>query len=354
MADHLVQSAIDHWGPRFIQNGIDASDFTQITRTIDKWDDWCRTWSEAGTRHEELGHTALESGHANTAGTHFAQASSYFHFAKFVFVADLEQMKAAHMAAVANMNRALELLSPHGERLEVPYRNGVLIGNLRTPLGEGPFPLVVMLSGLDSTKEELRSTEEIFLDRGIATFAVDGPGQGEAEYTFAIEGEWEHPGAAILDFISSHPSIDADRIGIWGVSLGGYYAPRVAAFDPRIKATIALSGPYNFAEDWEQLPDLTREAFRVRSHSETFAEAREKAGALSLRGCAGSIERPLLIVFGERDRLIPSSHAYRLAEEAPHATLLMFPDGNHVCTNIGYKHRYYSADWMASQLHTPV
>ena len=53
---------------------------------------------------------------------------------------------------------------------------------------------MIMIPGLDSTKEELRSTEELFLERGIATFSVDGPGQGEAEYDLAIRGDWEVPG----------------------------------------------------------------------------------------------------------------------------------------------------------------
>ena len=91
---------------------------------------------------------------------------------------------------------------------------------------------MIMISGLDSAKEELRSTEDLFLERGIATFSVDGPGQGEAEYDLAIRGDWEVPGAAIIDQLCTEEGLDPDRIGIWGVSLGGYYAPRVASGVP--------------------------------------------------------------------------------------------------------------------------
>jgi 2,6-dihydroxypseudooxynicotine hydrolase len=118
--------------------------------------------------------------------------------------------------------------------------------------------VVVLVPGLDSAKEEFRSTEALFLERGVGTFSVDGPGQGEAEYDLPIQGDWAAPGAAILDAVSAQDGVDPDRIGVWGVSLGGYYAPRIAAADPRVRACVALAGPYDFGECWEALPPLTR------------------------------------------------------------------------------------------------
>ena len=83
-----------------------------------------------------------------------------------------------------------------------------MVGVLREPAGDGPHPVVIMIPGLDSAKEESRSTEELFLDRGLATFSVDGPGQGEAEYDLAIRPDWEVPGAAIIDRLSAEPALD--------------------------------------------------------------------------------------------------------------------------------------------------
>ena len=124
-----------------------------------------------------------------------------------------------------------------------------------------------MVPGLDSTKEEFRSTEALFLERGLATFSVDGPGQGEAEYDLPIRGDWEVPGQAIVDAVAAQPGIDPERIGVWGVSLGGYYAPRLASGVEQVRACVALAGPYNFGECWDQLPPLTRTAFTARSFS---------------------------------------------------------------------------------------
>ena len=211
--------------------------------------------------------------------------------------------------------------------------------------------MILMIPGLDSTKEELRSTEELFLERGIATFSVDGPGQGEAEYDLAIRGDWEVPGAAIIDRLVAEPGLDAGRIGVWGVSLGGYYSPRVASGDERVKACVALAGPYSFADDWDSRPVLTQEAFRVRSKSPDMASARAVAAGLSMAGRAELIRCPLLAVTGKRDRLIPWEASARLVKEASGlAELLLLEEGNHGCANLAPFHRYLTADWVAEQL----
>ena len=234
----------------------------------------------------------------------------------------------------------------------------------------------------------------LFLERGVATFSVDGPGQGESEYDTAIRGDWEEPGAAILDTLAAQPGIDSERMGVWGVSLGGYYAPRIASADPRVRACVALAGPYDFGECWDRLPPLTREAFRVRSRSADDAAARRVAHTLSLDGRAERISCPLLVVTGKQDRLIPWLHGVRLARtagrrwsagearrergtgdrapeehagvisgprsrrsaaeadehEAPAGTLLLLEEGNHGCMNVAAQHRQRTADWVARRL----
>jgi dipeptidyl aminopeptidase/acylaminoacyl peptidase len=349
--DERVTMAISHWAPRFTMNGVTAGDFERITSGLQRWEDWCAAWSTVGAEHEELGRRALAAGYQMSAGAHLAQAAVYYHFAKFLFVNDLDQMRAAHHAAVRCLDDALPYLDPPGRRIEIPFDGSRLVGVLRQPPGAGPHPAVIMIPGLDSAKEELRSTEELFLERGIATFSVDGPGQGEAEYDLAIRGDWEVPGAAIIDQLSTEPGLDAARIGVWGVSLGGYYAPRVASGDDRVRACVALAGPFNFADHWDQRPSLTREAFRIRSKSPDMAAARAVASQLSLAGQAEKIHCPLLAVMGKLDRLIPWQDAARLVEEASGpSALLLLEQGNHGCANLAPFHRYRTADWMAEQL----
>lgn len=349
--DPRVAAAVSHWGPRFTTNGVTVSDFTRITAGLSRWEDWCAAWSAGGSVHEQLGREAAERGELRSAGAHLARAAVYYHFGKFLFVHDREQMRAAHRSAVRALTEALPLLDPPGRRVQIPFEGSSLVGVLRLPAGPGPHPAVLLIPGLDSTKEEFGSTEALFLERGMATFSVDGPGQGEAEYDLAIRGDWEVPGRAIVDHLAALPEIDSGRIGVWGVSLGGYYAPRLASGDPRVRACIALAGPYDFGEAFDNAPELTREAFRVRSGSATVEQARDRAGELSLAGRAEGISCPLLVVFGRLDRLIPWQHAQRLVDTAGGPVeLLMLEEGNHGCMNVWPQHRYRSADWMARQL----
>jgi len=349
--DDRLATAISHWAPRFTTNGVTAGDFERITSGLASWDGWCAAWSEVAAEHERLGRDALAAGRDYSAGAHLSQAAVYYHFAKFLFVNDLDQMRTAHRKAVACLTDALPLLDPPGRRVEIPFGGSRLAGILRLPAGEGPHPVMIMIPGLDSAKEELRSTEELFLERGIATLSVDGPGQGEAEYDLPIRGDWEVPGAAVIDYLHTEPGIDPGRIGVWGVSLGGYYAPRVASGDDRVKACVALAGPYDFAGNWDSLPLLTREAFRVRSFSPDPGAARARAAALSMAGRAGLIRCPLLAVMGKLDRLIPWQDAQRLVDEAGGpAELLLLERGNHGCANLASFHRHATADWAAGKL----
>jgi alpha-beta hydrolase superfamily lysophospholipase len=350
--DERVALAIAHWAPRFTVNGVTVHDFERVTAGVERWEDWCAAWSAVAAEHEALGRAALEQGRRLSAGEHLSQAAVYFHFAKFVFVQDLDQMRAAHRRAVQCASDALPLLEPPGRRLEMPLDDATIVGVLRCPDGPGPHPVVVLLPGLDSTKEELRSTEDTFLARGLASFSVDGPGQGEAEYDLPIRGDWSGPADVIVRTLEGLPEVDADRIGVWGVSLGGYYAPRVAAeLGDRVRACVALAGPYDFGACWDQLPLLTRQTFQVRARAADDEGARAIASTLSLEGRAADIVAPLLIVFGRQDRLIPWRHAERLQQTAGgEVELLMLEDGNHGCANVAPWHRPYAADWLAARL----
>src|SRR5829696_475096 len=105
--DDLVRSAMAHWGARFVSNGVALADFEEITGSLQSWDDWCRAWSARASDHEEMGRAALAEGNFLSAGEHLNRAGVYYHFAKFLFVHDLAQMKTAHSKAVTCRTDAL-------------------------------------------------------------------------------------------------------------------------------------------------------------------------------------------------------------------------------------------------------
>jgi len=348
--DSRVLSAISHWAPRFVSNGVLLADFEEVTASLERWEDWCRAWSERAALHESLGRESLKDGYKLSAGEHLVRAAIYYHFAKFVFVQDTAQMRAAHMKAVECYRDGVALLKPHpGKRVAIPFEGKTIFGVLR-----GRGPVVIMAPGLDSTKEELHAYEEPFLARGMATLAIDGPGQGEAEYEIPICGDYERAAKAVCDWIEERKDLDSDRIAIWGVSLGGYYAPRAAAYEKRLRACIALSGPFEWDKIWDGLPELTRETFRVRSHAKSEKEARENARALTMVDAAKRIKCPIFVVTGRQDRLVPASHAERLARSvAGPVELLIVEDGGHNANNRPYRYRSRTADWLAAQFGLP-
>ena len=351
MVDVLLDIAITNWEPRFTANGVDASDYKRITRGIETWDDWCAAWCAGAHEHYELAEAALSEGRTLSAGEHFTQSATYYHFAKFLFVHDLDQARSAHEKALDAFERGAGLLSPRATRERVSFEGDTLSAVFRSPRGEGPHPTVILIPGLDSAKEEFREVERAFLDRGMATFAVDGPGQGEAEWSLAVRPDWDVVGAAVIEHLHRMPEVDNERIGVWGVSLGGFYATRLAASDVPVRATVALAGPYDFAASWENLNELTRRAFQVRSFSETPEDAQLRARDFTLEGHTSKIKTPLLVIMGKKDRLFPWHDGERLARESgAHSTLVLLDEGNHGCANIVYRHRPLSADWMAQQL----
>ncbi len=349
--DPRIESAIAHWAPRFVINGVPLTDFQEVTAPLQSWDEWCAAWSQRAAVHEGLGDAALKEGFKLSAGEHYTRAALCYHFGKFLFVNDLAQMKAAHAKTVACRQKALPLIDPPGERVAMPYEGKHLYGILRKPKGVAKPPVVVMCMGLDSTKEEMGDYEDRFLARGLATLAFDGPGQGEAEYDFPICPEYEKPVKAVIDWIETRADLDRDRIGIWGVSFGGYYAPRAAAFDKRIKACVALSGAYQRSTSFEGRPVINVEAFRVRSGSKDLEAAGKVAARVSLKGIAKNITCPIYIVAGSKDRLTPVTAAQQLAAEVSGPCVLSIVEGgNHVVNNLWYQYRPQTADWMAAQL----
>jgi 2,6-dihydroxypseudooxynicotine hydrolase len=346
--DERVASAAKHWALRFVSNGVELGAFQSTLARIERWDGWCAEWGVTGRQYEKYAAAAAARGDMHTAGEAWVRAAMCWHFGKFVFMDDLAQQRAAHDRTVDDFKRGMASLDPPALRVEISYGKHVLVGLLRKPFGVAKAPVVVMVPGLDSVKEELQPTADHFLRRGLATLAVDGPGQGEAEYDLPIEPAYERPVAAVLDWIETRTDLDASRLGLYGISLGGYYALRAAAHEPRLKAVVSNAGPYRFGDLWDSLPELTRQAFTKRSGATGDEDARRRAGLLSLDG----IDRVMcstLLVFGKLDRIIPYSEAQRCAAISG-VDLVTYETGNHGVTDQAFESRTMLADWMRRSL----
>jgi pimeloyl-ACP methyl ester carboxylesterase len=352
LPDPRVQAAIDHWAPRFIAMGVDYNDFVRTTGRIERWEDWLAEWTALAEEHLALAREAEASGHGLSAGEAYLRAAVCLHFGKFVWVLDAAAHRAATERSIAALAKAHEHLDPTAARVEAPLDGGVLAANLRRPARAPRAPLVVLIPGLDSTKEEFFHWENVFLSRGMATLSMDGPGQGESGFDLPIRADYELAVAAMLDALAARrdPDLDLERVGAVGVSLGGYYAPRAAAFEPRIRAVAGISGPYDFGELWDGLPPLTRQAFTVKSGARDDHDGRERAQQLNLDGVAAAVTQPALYVTGGLDRIVPWQQTERAARETPNGSFVLYENGSHVCSNVPYRYRPLVADWMLEQL----
>jgi 2,6-dihydroxypseudooxynicotine hydrolase len=352
VVDERVAVAAKHWGPRFVAQGVDPNDFNRTLARIKRWDDWCREWGVTATEYERMAEAAQKAGHKLTAGIAWLRAGLCWHFGKFVFVQDVAQLKAASERTAACYLRGAWALEPPAELVGIPYDGITMRGLFRMPRGITRPPVLLMIPGLDSVKEELQATADHFLRRGIATLAIDGPGQGEMEFDRNIEPAYEKPAGAAIDWLEKRNDVDASRVGVYGVSLGGYYAVRVAAMEPRVRATIELAGTYSLAGFWDKRSVVSRAAFIKRSGAKDEAEARELAKRIDMAGLGARIKRPLLIMHGKADPIASFEGAERLATETSTAELVAYEDGTHAITNRPFESRALMSDWMAEKLST--
>ena len=252
---------------------------------------------------------------------------------------------------VAAFREAAPLLTPPAERIEIPFRGVRLPGYLRLPAGvRGAAPCALLVPGLDSTKEDFITVSEMCVRRGLASFTFDGPGQGEFRSTMPLAIGYEDAIAAAFDFLAGRSDIDAQRIGLLGRSLGGFYVIRAAAANPAIAAVVSFGGTFDL-EDWPRMPASIRNGFVFATASQSEQEARDKIGRSTLADCIERVRAPVLVVHGKRDAIFHWTQATRVAEAlGSHATLMMDEDGVHCCHNHAFEYRTAMADWLAKTL----
>ena len=204
--DPQVDLIFSHFTPRYIATGVDPNDLERLKATIERWDDWCRVWSDEAAKHAQFGEEALQFGRRVTASESFLRAAIYYHYAKHLFADRPDQYRAAHDAMLRCYTLAAPDMGPPAEHLTFPFDGAHLHGWLRcSPESPSPLPVAVILPGLDACKEELHAWSEAFLARGLATLTLDGPGQGESALALPIRTDWGQVIGAVIDGLRAAP-----------------------------------------------------------------------------------------------------------------------------------------------------
>jgi dienelactone hydrolase len=242
------------------------------------------------------------------------------------------------------------------KRVEIPFENGKTIpGILQTVPGNDKAPCVLVVPGMDTIKEYMPSPyHNHFRRRGIATLTIDGPGQGESNIreTWVTLDNFERAGSAAIDFLEKTPGIDANRIGAYGWSMGSYWAPRIAAHDPRIKAVVGAMGVY---EQKDTIFKHGKPAYRANYMymSNEFDEDKFDAmiGQMLLSPLADKIKCPTLLAMGEFDELCPLEDGEALYDmlKCP-KELWVFENETHTFGGRLPDFYLFVADWMKEAL----
>jgi len=323
-------------------------------------------WCDMAARLVELGEEDASAGRCLSAAEKFRRACVYYMTAERTQSPHFTPRREAYSQMLAAMQRAVDLGRLNCERVEVRYGSAGFPGLFVKGDGEGPRPCMVHCNGLDSVKEMIywSGIGEALGRRGVSTVMIDHPGVGEAIRLRGLSGipESERWAAATVDFLETRPDVRADRIGMMGWSLGGYYAPRAAAFEPRFKLCVAWGANHNWGE--LQRLRLAREGDRPVPHywdhvqwvwgKHSLEEFMAFAPRISLVDVIDKISVPFLITHGANDRQIPIRYAHQSFDAAinsPKRELKIFSDREggveHCSADNMEPVRSYIADWIA-------
>lgn len=316
----------------------DIDDVSRSLRTVAQQNDdeaaeqFFATWDGLGRKVAALAAKDQGDNRTLSAAAKYRRASIYHIQAERMQRPSFQPRADAFASSLECFSRFISLSGENCRRCEVPYLETALPALFVPAKGLKPgqrAPCMIHFDGLDVTKEiiYLLGMPEALAARGISTLVVDNPGVGESLRLRNLynSAEAEVPAGAAIDYLTGRSEIDPDRIGIMAISMGGYHAPRAAAFEPRIACCVAWGAQYDWGsiqrkrmEDKQSsLPvphywEHVRWVFGVQN-DEDFLDVSSK---ISLHGLLARIECPFLIAHGENDRQIPLETAWRVAAES--------------------------------------
>lgn len=331
---------------------------------------WFLAWREEGERLRRWAAAEEAAGHGLTAAAVHLRACSYLQIGERFRTPKDEAALSAYRDAVDSFHRFARLTDrPRIEVVEVPYQGTQLPAYLvlAESSAEGPAPCVVYFDGLDITKElcYLRGAAEI-VRRGMSCLIVDGPGNGESIRFRGLDlrHDYEVAGSAAMDYLESRADVDAGRVGLLAISLGGYYAPRIAAMDPRYRACVAWGAIWDYHATWKRrLEHGFRTQLSVPGHHikwvlgvDSIEAALVRLEDFRLEGVAQRIRCPFLLLVGEEDEQIPFADARALFEAvgSEDKTMRVFTAAEGGAQHC--QHDYLTlastafADWLAEKL----
>ena len=341
--------------------------------------EWFESWKRLAGRIEAIGREHERAGQTISAGNKLVRSSVYYFMAERMLPSTDARKVQTYKQGLAAFKKGMTLRKELMEWVEIPYKDTSLPALFSPVPGKQRSPCMVHFDGFDWLKEYsyLAAAQE-FRRRGISLLVVDHPGVGEALRLRNLPSgpDTEVPAGACVDYLETRTDVDPKRIGIMALSLGGYYAPRAAAFEKRFSACVAWAGCYSrwevnkgrivaalsaarAAKEKDLEPSVPNwvDQFTWVAGKKTLEEAADFAKQYTLEGVLDKITCPLLVVHGENDRQTPVWHAERTIAEAvnsPAKKLKIFTlaegGAEHCQVDNASMAVDYMADWVAETL----
>jgi dienelactone hydrolase len=290
---------------------------------------WIAAWSALARRVEGFARRDEGAGHAWSAGRKYRRACVYFFTAERMASHKSPEKLDLYAAMTRCFAKSVALRDEPIEFVTIPYEDTTLPALLHRTPRPGRCPAMIHFDGFDVTKEwmHLCGIAREFAARGISTLMVDHPGVGAALRVqgLAVNLDSERWARAAMDWLEQRRDIDAARVGVIAMSLGGYYAPRAAAFEPRLACCVAWGARWDNDDSHGRMlrdPDAARSVTGWLDHALWYygaANADEAAATIARMKLEGIIERitcPLLVAHGIRDRQVPVEQAQQTARAA--------------------------------------
>ena len=321
-------------------------------------DSWVVEWTRVAERNEQMADQFAAQGLKVTANEFYLRASNFYREACWPQPVTDSRMLPSYKKMRETFDKAWELVRPSFERVRITYEGTMLDGYFRKPNGAAgrKFPTVIAFQGADTMAEATIQNAGAYMTRGMAYLAVDFPGQGGALRLkdLHLPPDTERISKAMIDYLETRADVDANRIGMQAISMGGYGAPRCASGDKRIKAALMSSGSFCLQQDiFDYYPPI-QERVRWIIGARDLADARKKLADYTLEGRARQIECPMLIGFSKDDRIMDPQGAYRLYQAAVNSKREMVEGtGHNQASNAGGPRGMRSPvlpDWAAKHL----
>jgi pimeloyl-ACP methyl ester carboxylesterase len=310
--------------------GSDISEVDRIGRSLrDKVGDddaWFEAWRGGGDLLRSRAREAEARGHKVTAAANYLRSNFYYQCADHFRQPKDEHAITVYRDSLECFRKFAALTArPRIEVVELPWKEGSFPAYFvhAENAGAGRVPCVVRFGGFDTQKEMqyLRGTPD-FARRGFSVLLVDGPGQGEAIRFRGVHlrEDFEVAGSAALDYLATRDDVAIDRVAIVAMSLGGYYAPRCAAMDPRYRACVAWGAIWDYHATWKRrLARLKEAALPVPADHllwacgvKTYDEALSRIENFRLDGVAQKVKCPFLLTHGGEDAQVSTEEAQKL------------------------------------------